>query len=109
MTGDPYEVILHTLDPASPRESTLPDLDRKPDPWESSTQATCECLSWRGTLDNLTRRHAEDALGESIYRDFPVRARSLIVTAHTMLDRGLISPEELRTRMETIRDRFNRE
>ncbi|MEV0294053.1 ScnB [Nocardia sp. NPDC050710] len=109
MKGGPYEVILRTLDPESPRESLLPELDRKPDPWESSMQATCECLSWRGALDNLERRHAEDALGESIYQAFPVRTRSLVVTAHALMDRGLITPEELRARMEMVRDRFNRE
>ncbi|WP_433683931.1 ScnB [Nocardia sp. CA-119907] len=109
MNNGPYEVLLDTLDPTSGRERTLPELDRKPDPWESSMQATCECLSWRGALDNLERRHAEDALGETVYRDFPVRTRSVVVTAHTLMDRGLITPEELRMRMEVIRTRFNRE
>ncbi|MGW4771762.1 ScnB [Nocardia sp. NPDC004278] len=109
MNNGPYEVLLDTLDPASKRERTLPELDRKPDPWESSMQATCECLSWRGTLDNLERRHAEDALGETIYHDFPVRTRSVVVTAHTLMDRGLITPEELRMRMEAVRTRFNRD
>ncbi|MFX0581218.1 ScnB [Nocardia nepalensis] len=109
MKDTPYEVLLHTLDPESRRERALPELDRKPDPWESSMQATCECLSWRGTLDNLDRRHAEDELGETIYRDFPVRTRSVVVTAHTLMDRGLIIPEELRARMDAVRARFNRE
>ena len=40
-------------------------------------QATCECLSWRGALDNLERRHAEDELGETVVprlsRPRPVR------------------------------------
>lgn len=108
MNNGPYDVLLHTLAPESRRESTLPELDRKPDPWESSMQATCECLSWRGTLDNLERRNAEDALGETIYYDFPVRTRSVVVTAHTLMDRGVITPEELRTRMEAVRARFDR-
>ncbi|WP_327117090.1 ScnB [Nocardia sp. NBC_01730] len=108
MTSGPYEILLHTLD-GSRRESTLPELDRKPDPWESSMQATCECLSWRGTLDNLERRHTEDALGETIYHDFPVRTRSVVVTAHTLMDRGLITPEQLGARMGVVRARFNRE
>ncbi|TQM30503.1 SH3-like domain-containing protein [Nocardia bhagyanarayanae] len=109
MTSVPYDVLLNTLAPGSTRESTLPELDRKPDPWESSMQATCECLSWRGAFDNLERRHAEDALGETIYHDFPVRARSAVITAHTLMDRGVISPEELRARMELVRERFHRE
>ncbi|MCP2275204.1 Nitrile hydratase beta subunit [Nocardia amikacinitolerans] len=107
--NEPYDVLLDTLTPATTRESTLPELDRKPDPWESSMQATCECLSWRGAFDNLERRHAEDALGETIYHDFPVRARSAVVTAHTLMERGVISPEELRARMDVVRERFHRE
>lgn len=105
----PYEVLLNTLDPESQRETTLPELDGKPDPWESSMQATCECLSWRGTLDNLERRNAEDALGETVYQRFPVRARSVVVTAHTLMERGVITPEELRSRMQHIRERFSRQ
>jgi hypothetical protein len=71
-------------------------------------QATCECLSWRGTLDNLERRNAEDELGETAYRDFPVHARSVLVTAHELMDRGAFTAEELRARMEQVRERINR-
>ena len=56
-------------------------------------QATCECLSWRGTLDNLQRRNAEDALGETTYRDFPVHARSVVVTAHELMERGAFTAD----------------
>jgi uncharacterized protein YceH (UPF0502 family) len=107
VSADPYDVLLDTLDPGSRREATLPELDRKPDPWESAMQATCECLSWRGALDNLGRRHAEDALGETTYHDFPVRARSVVVTAHELMSRGAFTPEELRARMDVVRERFN--
>jgi Nitrile hydratase beta subunit len=107
-TGRAYQVLLDTLDPNSRRETALPELDHKPDPWESSMQATCECLSWRGTLDNLERRHAEDALGETVYQDFPVHARSVVVTAHTLLERGVISSDELRVAMERVRERLHR-
>jgi hypothetical protein len=106
MSSSPYRVLLDALDPDVRRESSLPELERTPDPWESSMQATCECLSWRGTLDNLERRHAEDALGETVYHDFPVHARSAVVTAHALLDRGVISEEELRARMEAVRARL---
>ncbi|WP_067650149.1 nitrile hydratase subunit beta [Nocardia harenae] len=105
----PYDVLLATLPAGAERERTLPDLDRRPDPWESSMQATCECLSWRGALDNLERRHAEDALGETLYRDFPVRTRSAVVTAHTLLERGVIAPDELAARMAAVRERLHRE
>ncbi len=80
--SDAYDVLRETLGPDSRRESTLPVLERCPDPWESVMQATRECLSWRGTLDNLERRNAEGALDEATYRNFPVHARSVVVTAH---------------------------
>jgi hypothetical protein len=84
----------------------LPDLDRTPVPWEGNVQATCECLSWCGTLDHLERRHAEDELGETVYAELPVHARSVLVTAHTLLDRGEISEEELEAKMKEVRSRF---
>lgn len=109
MSSTPYRVLLEALDPDARRETSLPELDRMPDPWESSMQATCECLSWRGTLDNLERRHTEDALGETVYHDFPVHARSAVVTTHALLDRGVITEEELRARMDAVRARLTRE
>ncbi|RDH79107.1 ScnB [Mycolicibacterium moriokaense] len=108
MSSRPYDVLLETLGSGEADAATLPELARKPDPWESAMQATCECLSWRGTLDNLERRHSEDALGETTYRDFPVHARSAVVTAHELMDRGAFSADELRARMAAVRDRFNR-
>jgi len=107
-TAQGYEIILRTLPPGSTRAGDLDDTDRKPDPWESAMQATCECLSWRGSFDNLERRHTEDELGETIYHEFPVHSRSAITTAHTFLDRGIVSQEELSTKMEEVRARLER-
>lgn len=107
MRDRPYEV-LEALTPDGRREQSLPELERRPDPWESAMQATCECLSWRGALDNLERRKAEDQLGETTYHDFPVHARSAVVTAHELMERGAFTPDELLDRMKLIRERFNR-
>ncbi|GAA0715492.1 hypothetical protein GCM10010199_16190 [Dactylosporangium roseum] len=87
-------------------DRSLPELDRTPDPWESSMQATCECLSWRGALDNLERRHAEDRLGESVYAGYPVHARSALVVAHLLLEQGILDEQELRSKMRQIRSRL---
>jgi hypothetical protein len=103
--NDRYAVllaILRTAD-AAPMEP-----DRAPAPWEANLQATCECLSWRGTLDTLERRQAEDALGESVYAAFPAHMRSAVVTAHSLLKRGEISERELETKMTEVRARFQR-
>jgi hypothetical protein len=79
-----------------------------PDPWESAMQATCECLSWRGALDNLGRRHSEDALGETTCRGFPVHARSALVTLMSWMDRGAFTADELRARVAILRERLHR-
>ena len=92
--------ILRSADPA-PREP-----DRNPAPWEANMQATCECLSWRGTLDNLERRQAEDTVGETTYGEFPVHARAAVVTAHSLLQRGEISERELVAKMNEVRARL---
>ena len=97
-----YAVLLATL------RSAEPDAEDTSEPWEANVQATCECLSWRGALDNLERRRAEDRLGETIYADFPLHARSAIVTAHTLIQRGAITEGELETRMHEVRARFRR-
>jgi Nitrile hydratase beta subunit, N-terminal len=102
-----YEVLMATLSEETDRED-LPALDHTPTPWERNQQATCECLSWRGALDNLERRHAEDELGSTVYGEFPVHARSVVVTAHKLIDAGAISEEELAHKMESVRARFNR-
>jgi hypothetical protein len=106
-----YEVLIATRAAACDGSDTEPDLaelDHAPAPWETNLQATCECLSWRGALDNLARRHAEDELGTTLYRDFPVHARSVLVTAHSLMDAGAISAEELEARMTAVRARFER-
>lgn len=101
-----YEMLLETLRHAGPPAEALSD---KPAPWESSVQATCECLSWRGCLNNLDRRHAEDRLGETLYADFPVHTRSALVAAHSLMDMGVISEDELRAKMSEVRARLERE
>ncbi|WP_327004537.1 nitrile hydratase subunit beta [Dactylosporangium sp. NBC_01737] len=88
------------------QDRSLPELDRMPDPWESSMQATCECLSWRGALDNLERRHTEDRLGETVYVDYPVQARSALVVAHLLIEQGILDEQELRSKMAQVRARL---
>lgn len=108
MTARAYDVIVETLAGSAEREAGLPDRDRTAEPWESAMQATCECLSWRGTWDNLERRHTEDALGETTYQRFPVHTRSAISTAHELIDRGIVDEDELRIKMSEVRERLNR-
>jgi hypothetical protein len=78
----------------------------RPAAWESSLQATCDCLSWRGTLGTLERRQAEDELSEHLYVGLPVPVLSALVTAHALLDKGVIAEDELEAKMKEVWARF---
>ena len=108
MNGEaPYTVLMNTLKTVGERTDTdLPSMERDRAPWESRMQATCECLSWRGALDNLERRQTEDRLGETVYSRFPVHARSALTVAHALMDKGVFTESELRSKMEELRTRF---
>lgn len=86
----------------------MPVADRQPAPWETSMEAVCESLARRGAIDNLERRNAEDELGQSAYAASPVHARPTLATAHTLLERGVVSERELREKMAEVRARFER-
>jgi hypothetical protein len=75
-------------------------------PWKTPLYATCECLSVGGALDSLDRRHAEDELGEMVYRGVPNPERQLLALVHTMLSRGLVAEEDLATQMNIVRSRL---
>lgn len=84
----------------------MPVSERQPAPWESSMEAVCESLAWRGALQNLERRNAEDELGQTAYARSPVYTRPALATAHSLIDRGVISESELRAKMAAVRARF---
>ena len=75
-------------------------------PWKTSLYATCECLSVGETLPSLERRRAEDRLGGTLYSGTPAPEQQLLALAHTLLDRGLLSEQDLRRRMQEIRSRI---
>ncbi len=74
-------------------------------PWKVCLDATCDCLSVGGALDNLERRHAEDEL-ETLYSAIPNPERQLLTLAHIMLSRGLLTEEELARQMRSVRARL---
>ena len=84
----------------------MPVADRQPAPWETSMEAVCESLALRGAVENLERRNAEDELGQTTYAGSPVHARPALATAHTLLERGVISERELQEKMGEVRARF---
>jgi hypothetical protein len=75
-------------------------------PWKVSLYATCECLAAGAALPALERRHAEDQLGETVYRRTPAPEQQLLAVAHIMLSRGLLSEDDLARRMNAVRSRL---
>ena len=75
-------------------------------PWKTSLSAMCDCLDASGALPALERRHAEDELADSVYRDIPAPERQLLALVHTMLKRGLVSEDDLAARMRAVRSRL---
>jgi hypothetical protein len=75
-------------------------------PWKSSLTAMCDCLADTGALPTLERRNAEDELAQSLYSDVPAPERQLLALVHTMLSRGLVTEEDLASRMRAVRSRL---
>jgi|SRR5690625_1951884 len=75
-------------------------------PWKVSLDSTLECLSVGNALPSLERRHIEDRLAESVYREIPEPERQLLLLVHILLSRGLLSEEDLSERLRRVRKRL---
>jgi hypothetical protein len=76
-------------------------------PWKVAFYATCESLAASGELPGLERRQAEDRLGETLYSGTPAPEQQLLAVAHTLLSRGIVSEEDLASRMRIVRSRLD--
>jgi hypothetical protein len=75
-------------------------------PWKTSLIAMCEYLAVSGVLPTLERRGAEDELAKSVYREVSCPERELLALVHTMLKRGLVTEDDLASRMRAVRSRL---
>ena len=78
-------------------------------PWKVSLYATLECLSAGETLPSLERRHIEDRLGETIFRDLSGAELQLVTLAQILLKRGVLSEQDLAERLRAVRARLEAE
>jgi len=106
ITQQQAQAILHVVhdvggQPDTPLDKTL----HTPEVWEIYTHATSECLAWRGHWVSEERRRRENDLGETIYYGTPYYARWLLAATKMLLDKGLITPDELVEKMDEIRHR----
>lgn len=76
------------------------------EPWEMNTYVTCECLGWRGVWNSEERRRAENDLGATLYFGLPYYARWATVAAKVLINKGLITPDELSAKLDEVRARM---
>jgi len=73
----------------------VPFEEKVEEDWEMNTYVTCECLGWRGAWNSEERRRAENDLGATLYFGLPYYARWATVAAKVLINKGLITPDEL--------------
>ena len=87
--GPPLEIVEHELAP-----------------WERRTHALLECLYWRGVMSMEEKRRAIEDLGAEIYRGLTYYEKWAVASANRLMDKGLITQDELATKMDDVRRRF---
>jgi hypothetical protein len=100
---DALRHVLHDVggQPALP----VPYEEKVEEDWEMRTYVTCECLGWRGVWNSEERRRAENDLGATLYFGLPYYARWITVAAKTLINKGLITPDELSAKIDEVRRR----
>jgi thiocyanate hydrolase subunit beta len=84
-------------------------LEKVEEKWEMNTYITCECLGWRGVWNSEERRRAENDLGATLYFGLPYYARWALVATKTLINKGLVTPDELSAKIDEVRARLVRE
>jgi hypothetical protein len=84
-------------------------LEKVEEEWEMNTYITCECLGWRGVWNSEERRRAENDLGATLYFGLPYYARWALVATKTLINKGLVTPDELSAKIDEVRARLVRE
>lgn len=81
-------------------------------PWKTSLDGLCDALDRAcdvggpAVLTFKERRDEEDDLSADRFAGLPFPENQLVSLAHSLLARGIISEDELRERLNTVRDRL---
>jgi hypothetical protein len=75
-------------------------------PWEKRCHATLECLYWRGVMSMEEKRRAIEDLGECLYVGDTYYEKWALAVATRLMDKGLISQDELADKMDAVRARL---
>jgi len=80
-------------------------------PWKTSLDGMCDAIDRSCAGDDLgftfkDRRDEEDVLSVTRYADLPYPENQLVALAHSLVARGVIDEEELKSRLTSIRNRL---
>lgn len=81
-------------------------------PWKTSLDGLCDVLDrscyadGRAALTFKERRDEEDRVSADRYAGLPFPESQLVSLAYSLLERGIISEDELRQRLDTVRARL---
>ena len=106
LSNEMFAALRHVLhDVGGQPDLPIEYQEKVEEPWEMSTYVTCECLGWRGVWNSEERRRAENDLGATLYFGLPYYARWATVAAKTLINKGLITPDELSAKLDEVRAR----
>ncbi|MFD4293548.1 hypothetical protein ACFWPA_12745 [Rhodococcus sp. NPDC058505] len=107
ISNDLFATLRHVLhDVGGQPDLPTPFLEKVEEQWEMNTYVTCECLGWRGVWNSEERRRAENDLGATLYFGLPYYARWATVAAKTLINKGLVTPDELSAKLDEVRARL---
>jgi hypothetical protein len=101
-----YAALRHVVhDVGGQPDAPAPYREKDELDWEMRTYVTCECLGWRGVWNSEERRRAENDLGAMLYFGLPYYARWATVAAKMLINKGLVTPDELSAKLDEVRAR----
>jgi len=107
ISNDFFDALRHVVhDVGGQPDGPMAYKEKEEEDWEARTYVTCECLAWRGVWSAEERRRAENDLGETLYFGLPYYARWIMVAAKTLINKGIITPDELSAKLEEVRQRL---
>jgi hypothetical protein len=75
-------------------------------PWEKRTHATLECLYWRQVMSQEEKRKAIEDLGATLNAELTYYQKWALAAAQHLMDKGLITQDELAVKMDEVRARM---
>lgn len=74
-------------------------------PWEKRCHALLECLNWRGAVTMEEKRRGVEDMGATIYASLTYYEKWAMCAANVLMTKGLITPDELATKLAEVRAR----